>query len=247
MNRVRSSRLATRLVSLAVCVAVAGGIAISRRGHGAAHSSPGSITRPDAKISNDPTRALLVPHAEGDVTLDGDLDDAGWAGRIARTGPFFTESGVVARPYSDARLVWGDDHLYVALYAADEDIRADAREPDGPVWLDDAFRLVFESATGERAFDVSALGVVTDARRTKGGKFDYGWQSAIHVATERDGTLNDPRDDDEEWLLELAIPLAALGLAGRKGERIALSARRCDTPKTGGRVCAGWGSTLVLD
>jgi hypothetical protein len=209
---------------------------------------------------------LRVPRMKASIVLDGDMDDPGWRGAIARTGAFLAPNGTPARPYSDARLVWGDGHLYVALYAADEDVRAEPREPDAPVWLDDAFRLVFTSAANananstvesgdmERTLDVSALGVVTDAikSRARGSALDYAWQSDAHVSRELDGTLNDARDEDEEWVLELAIPLASLGLEGKRGERIGFSARRCDTPKGSRRVCGSWGDgdspgVLVLD
>ena len=53
-----------------------------------------------------------------------------------------------------------------------------------------------------------------------------------------DGTLNDTSDNDEEWLIELAIPLKNLGLDGRAGESMGVRMRRCDTSKTGARTCA---------
>ena len=200
-----------------------------------------------------PSFELHVPRLHGAIVLDGDMDDSGWAGNIARTGSFLAPSGLPARPYSDARMVWGDGFLYVALYAADEDVRAQPRVPDSPVWLDDAFHLAFTSSDRvERTLDVSVLGVVTDAIRRGDGPADYAWQSGVHVAHENDGTLNDATDDDEEWVLELAIPLESLGLKGDKGERVGFSVRRCDTPKGLARVCGSWGEgesqgAIVLD
>jgi hypothetical protein len=206
--------------------------------------------------SSDPRRVtteLRVPHLKAAIVLDGDMDDPGWEGVIARTGPLLASNGTPARPYSDARMVWGDGHLYLALYAADEDVRAEKREPDAPVWLDDSFHLVFSSEGAESTLDVSAFGVITDARTTSGGSLDYAWASGAHVSRELDGTLNDSTDEDEEWALELTVPLDSIGLEGKRGERIGFSVRRCDTPKKGGkRVCASWGDgetrgVIVLD
>jgi len=45
--------------------------------------------------------------------------------------------------------------------------------------------------------------VSIERRRAARGPFDYAWQSAIRVATDLDGTLGDPTDDDEEWVLEV--------------------------------------------
>jgi hypothetical protein len=194
-----------------------------------------------ALSGSDPPRraALHVPRVASAPELDGELREHVWTSVAARTGP------IGSRPFSEARFAWGNGALYAALYAADEDITSRATEADGPVWLDDAFRLVFTSEDGaERAIDVSPLGVVTDARRRGAAPFDYAWQSGARVGHDLDGTPNDSRDDDEEWVLEMAIPLASAGL----GARTHVSIRRCDTPKGAARrSCAAWDGDLVLD
>jgi hypothetical protein len=197
---------------------------------------------------------LRVPHLPGSITLDGDTDDPGWtqAPGPARTGPFVLASGAEARPYSDARLLWGDGHLYLALYAADEDVRTRTDQPDGPHWLDDSFRLTFSRGDVEYAIEVSPKGVITDAVRRSGGAFDYSWSSGAHVSPELDGTINKSDDLDEEWVIEMAIPFESLGMKGERGESIGLSVRRCDTPKGAQRTCGSWGEgdargRIVLD
>jgi hypothetical protein len=199
---------------------------------------------------------LHVPHAAGPIVLDGDTDDPGWLKVTARTNAFVDATGAPAHPYSDARLVWGDGHLYVALYAADEDIRATHTAADAPLWTEDAFHMLFAiNGRGERAIDVSPLGTITDSRRDAGGPFDFAWQSGAHVSHEVDGTLNRSDDDDEEWVIEMAIPFESLGIKGERGDELGFRVRRCDTPHHGSRVCASWGEvdrvsemgTLVLD
>ena len=92
---------------------------------------------------------------------------------------------------------------------------------------------------------------MTDAIRRPGGRYDYTWKACI-ASPERDGTLNDPRDTDEEWVIEMAVPFEALGMQGEAGETIGLALRRCDTPKGSSRVCRSWGdgpdkARIVLD
>jgi hypothetical protein len=198
---------------------------------------------------------LHVPHAAGSIILDGDTDDPGWLNATARTNAFVDATGAPAHPYSDARLVWGDGHLYIALYAADEDIRATQTNADAPLWTEDAFQLLFADGRGERAIDVSPIGTITDSRRDARGPFDFAWQSGAHVSHEVDGTLNRSDDDDEEWVIEMAIPFESLGIKGERGDELGFRVRRCDTPHHGSRVCASWGEvdrvsemgTLVLD
>ncbi len=240
-------------LSLAICVALSVGAFLGAR-H-VATSSARDVQPPRIAPHAPASIELHVPHAAGSIVLDGDTDDPGWQKTVARTGPLLTSSGAPARPYSDARIVWGDGHLYFALYAADEDIRSTATAHDAPLWLEDAYHLAFTEGTTVRTIDVSPLGVLTDGIRVGNGAVDFAWQSGAHVSYELDGTANDPRDDDEEWVIELAVPFESLGMRGERGERIALSLRRCDTPKSGVRVCACWGACrdgdaaalLVLD
>jgi hypothetical protein len=151
------------------------------------------------------------------------------------------ENGRSTRPYSEARLVWSGDYLYLALYASDEDIESHNDQPDGPNGLDDAFRIVFSQADVEYAIEVSPRAVITDGVRRGDGAWDYTWSSGAHASNELEGTNNDPRNMDEEWAIELAIPFESLGMKGEPGETIGMSLHRCDTPKDAPRVCAGWG------
>ncbi len=151
------------------------------------------------------------------------------------------ESEEDARPYSNTRLVWGDGYLYLSLYAADEDIETHTDEPDGPVWLDDAFRVVFSQAGVEYAIDVSPKAVISDSIRKNGAAWDFSWSSGAHASTEMDGSINSPQNMDEEWAIEMAIPFESLGMKGERGETIGMSLSRCDIPKGMPRVCAGWG------
>jgi hypothetical protein len=101
--------------------------------------------------------------------------------------------------------------------------------------------LVFTSGDAEFVIEVTSSGVITDAVRRRGGLLDSTWESGAHISHERDGTLDDATDDDEEWVIEMAIPFESFGLRGERGERMGFRARRCDTPKMAIRVCASWG------
>jgi hypothetical protein len=203
---------------------------------------------------------LRVPHAQASIVLDGDTDDPGWQANVARTGAFVTADGTTkARPHSEAKVAWGDGYLYLELYAADQDIHASHEVADGPVWESDSFHLVFSDGTLEHSFDLSPLGTLTDGEREAAAAapgtsrpFDYRWSSGAHVSHELDGTPNDPQDEDEEWVLEVAVPLDAIGLQGKPGERVGLSMHRCDRLKSGERACGSWGEgarrgVLVLE
>jgi len=159
-----------------------------------------------------PSAPGAVPVARAPIAIDGELHEPDW-NTLARFA-VFTADGAEARPYSQLRLLRDDRTLYLGLYAADQDIRSS-----------DAFEL----ALGALAFAIDPRGRITPPI------------AGARVAADVDETLDDASDDDEEWVIEAAIPLAAIP-AGTT----TIHAARCDTPKDGRRRCGAWDGPLVL-
>ncbi|HEV7556576.1 MAG TPA: hypothetical protein VGO00_14015 [Kofleriaceae bacterium] len=147
--------------------------------------------------------------ARVDDKLDGELDEPGW-NHAALRGIFKDATGAIARPYSEIRLLRDDTHLVVGLYAADEDIRSTDK---------------FELVAGELATTIAVTGAASDPR--------------VAAKVDTDGTIDHPADDDEEWVVEATLPLAALGPSP-----IAITASRCDTVKSGERRCGSFRTTI---
>ncbi len=132
---------------------------------------------------------LQVPHVHEAFHPEGKADEPFWTRRAARTGAFVDVSGRPARPFAEAHFAWDATGLRVALYAADSDITTG-----------DVFRLSLATlAAGSKEATVALTPTAT--RGFGAGK----------VGVDLDGTWNDPSDDDEEWVVEVAIPWAALG------------------------------------
>ncbi len=193
------------------------------------------------------TRVLRVARATGPIKPDGELNEPAWNAIAARTGAFIDGAGGEARPYSEARFLYDADNLYIALYASDNDIRAQVTEHDGPVWIDDSFALHLTPdlpgpSVPTYAFDISASGVVTDVKRVPGVKDDIAWDSGMKVGVDKDGSINDAGDEDEEWVVEAVLPLRSMGLEGKPGTRLFVDIGRCDTPRrTHDKRCGNWG------
>jgi hypothetical protein len=194
------------------------------------------------------SHTLAVPRASGVITIDGDTDDPGWGGppEPARTGPFALSNGAPASPYSEARLVWEGPYLFLALYAADEDIRSrgcpGADASPGDDCAIDSFRLTLSRGELQYVIEVSPRGIEDESIRSAHDASPRAWASGAHVASERDGTPDDPSDTDEEWRVEMAIPLDAFGVRAEPGEALGLRLRRCDRPKNAATECAQWGA-----
>jgi hypothetical protein len=161
---------------------------------------------------------LRVPARATAIGIDGELDELSWT-KAARTGAFRDAAGAPAAPYSDARFLHDRDTLYVGLYAADENVASD-----------------------RDAFDVKlgAASLVFGPRGVRGAG-----ASSVRAAVDSDGTIDDPRDDDEEWVVEAAIPLASIGDPSQS-DAIDVAISRCDTPKSGDTGCGAWRGRLVL-
>ncbi len=193
---------------------------------------------------------VRVTRSPTPIKPDGEANEPQWNATATRTGHFVDTQGQEARPYSEGRFMWDANNLYVYLYAADNDIEAHVKDHDGPVWIDDAFALHIRPASADGgaaatySFDINPAGTVTDARVPPGGKPDVSWESGIKLGVDLDGTLNDSTgQDDEEWVIEAAIPLASMGLTGAPGTRFYVDIGRCDTPRrTKERRCGAWGT-----
>lgn len=169
--------------------------------------------QPRARVT--PPPADTIPRATSAITIDGEWIEPDWSARALR-GQFRGSDGQLARPSSELRLLHDDHDVLVALYAADENIETR-----------DAFDLTIDTL----ALHVTATAEVTPATPGIRAKVDYD-----------EGTRDDAHDDDEEWVVELAIPLSLVA-----APRHTISASRCDTPKDGVQRCATWAGSAATE
>lgn len=179
-----------------------------------------------------PARTLSVKLASAPVEVDGELEEADW--RAAETtGPFPDErapGAVVA--HTEARAVWDDAALTVALYSADEDL-GDDDHVDVSVQAADGGSIDWEVPPTARA-------------RCRRGGAACGAQTGVRAAADVDGTMNDASDDDEEWAVELAVPWSVLGFSSPP-ERVEVQLGRVDRVKGGASRRQAWPGVLRLE
>jgi len=171
--------------------------------------------------------SYACPMTAGRVTVDGSLDEAAWRGAqvIREFGIPVTHEA--PRRETEARILWDRRYLYVAFKAADEDVLAVHDTRDSDTYRDDVLEVFFRTeADGEDYYniEINALGTVRDEyhQSLEGGvrRRRTGWNcEGIQVAVKIAGTLNDWRDCDEHWQLEVAIPFRSLpSLKGKTPE-----------------------------
>ena len=232
------------MIALAAAGAIAVGWTTARRPH------PGAASLGAMRTAGAPGeargRTLHVPHVAVPIAINAETEGKKeWEGERGNTPNFVDAAGKGMVPYTEARLRWGGDRLYLLLYAGDLDLEGSVEEHDGPIDRDDSFRLAFQDGSQVRIVGVSVLGTVSDrvcATIAPETACDPSWESHAEVAVDRDGTLNRIGDNDEEWVVEMAIPFASLGIAAPgPGTRVAFSVSRCEVGH-GPHACGGWGN-----
>jgi hypothetical protein len=164
-------------------------------------------------------RQYACRRAQKAIHVDGRLDDPAW--RVAAWTSDFVDIEGAIRPRprfrTRAKMLWDDNFFYVAAELAEPDVWATQTEHDSVIFHDNDFE-VFLNPSGDSLnyfeFEINALNTGWDLFLAKpykqGGQADNSWeipglQSAVHV----DGTINDPRDRDRGWTVEMAFPWAA--------------------------------------
>jgi len=153
------------------------------------------------------------------VRIDGRMDDPSWS-KAAWTDWFVDIEGASKpepRFRTRAKMLWDDNYLYVGAELEEPDVWATLTQHDSVIFHDNDFE-VFLNPSGDGRnyfeFEINALNTGWDLFLPKpyreGGKADNSWEipglrTAVHV----DGTLNDPRDRDRGWTVEIAFPWAA--------------------------------------
>jgi hypothetical protein len=155
------------------------------------------------------------------VRVDGRLDDAAWK-RAAWTDAFVDIQGASQpqpRFRTRANMLWDDEYLYIGAELEEPHVWATLTEHDSVIFRDNDFE-VFLNPSGDGRnyfeFEINALNTGWDLFLPKpyreGGKADNSWDiPGLRTAVAIDGTLNDARDRDRGWAVEIAFPWKAFG------------------------------------
>ncbi len=191
-------------------------------------------------------RTYVLQRAPASPDIDGRLEDEEWQ-ETEWTAPFVNNRGPDHDPPSvktRAKMMWDEDFLYIAAELEEPDVRASFTTRDTSIWRENAFEL-FIDPTGDThnyyEFQINARETRWDLLLTKpyrdGGRSLSAWDiRGLKMATDVQGTLNDPSDEDEGWTVELALPWSVLeeaapgGRPPQDGEQWRLNLTRMQWP-----------------
>jgi predicted metalloprotease with PDZ domain len=184
-----------------------------------ASSEPAPPLQPKA-AALPPPKGYVCYRPQTPLQIDGRLDDDAWK-RAAWTDAFVDiEGDTQPRPRfeSRAKLLWDDAYLYVGARLDEPDVWGTLKEHDSVIFRDNDFEIFIDPDGDNHEYyeiEINALNTVWDLLlkkpyRNHGAAIDEweipGLQSAVHVT----GTINDSRDADTSWSVEMAIPWNAL-------------------------------------
>lgn len=171
-------------------------------------------------------RGYVCYRAAHPLSLNGRLDDPAWR-RAPWTEEFVDiEGDKKPRPRFRTRvkMLWDDTYFYVGAEMEEPHVWATLTEHDSVIFHDNDFE-VFIDPDGDNhdyyEIEINALNTEWDLRLVKpyrdGGPALNEWEipglkTAVHI----DGTLNDPRDTDKGWTVELAFPWKVLAEFARR-------------------------------
>ncbi len=179
-----------------------------------AAAGPAAALHPQA-----PPRHYAAPRLATPPVIDGRPDEGAWAAAPWSDDFVDIEGDLRPRPAlrTRMRIGWDDHALYVAAELEEPNLWATLVDHDSVIFHDNDFEW-FIDPDGDTAryfeFEINALGtgwdLFLDRPYRHGGRPDNGWSiPGLRAVVRRDGTVNDPRDTDRGWTVEMAIPWAA--------------------------------------
>ena len=179
--------------------------------------------------------SYVVQRTTGPVAIDGQLVEADWFAAESMGAFVFPWYEGGEQEQTVAKMLWDDEHLYVAFLCWDEHISATYTDRDDPVSRDDCAEVFVSPNPGDIMtyfnIEINAIGTVLDRGPYNGRSAEWtaeGLRNAVVV----EGSLNDDSDTDRYWTMEIAIPFRAFGevpihIPPKDGDVWRLNLNRC--------------------
>lgn len=177
--------------------------------------SPAVRARP--KDAYMPPKGYVAYRAKQPIQLDGKLDDKAWKA-APWTDDFVDIEGdlrIKPRYQTRVKMLWDDKYLYLGAELEEPHVQGTYTKRDSYIFHEDNDFEVFINPDGNNhnyaELEMNALNTVWDLRLKKpyrdGGKAEDAWdipglKTAVHI----NRTINNPRDTDKGWTIEIAIP-----------------------------------------
>ena len=159
-------------------------------------------------------KTYVAYHAVSPIEIDGIADEVSWKNAPWSDSHIDIEGEKIPKYDTKLKMVWDDHFLYVFAKLEEPHVWGTLKERDTIIFYNNDFE-IFIDPDGDThnyyEFEMNVLNTVWDLFLSKPyrnhGTILGGWDfKGIRSAVSIQGTLNDSRDVDEGWQVEIAIP-----------------------------------------
>ncbi len=165
-----------------------------------------------------PPESYIAYRCNDSLEIDGKPTETAW-GKALWTKSFIDIEGIKKPKYhTQVKMLWDDKYFYVFAKMEEPHIWADLTKHDAIIFHNNDFEVFIDpegDAHNYYELEINALGTtwdlfLTQPYRVKDNVVQNNWEilglkSGVHI----EGTLNNPKDIDKYWTVELAIPWEA--------------------------------------
>jgi hypothetical protein len=157
----------------------------------------------------------IVAKTQAPITIDGNANEPIWDSALY-TDNFIDIEGIKTPKYdTKVKMLWDDNYLYVYSELKEPHIWGDIKQRDAIIYYNNDFEIFIDpsgNGTGYGEIEINALNTVWDLYLDKpyriGGNANFDWNlNQLKTNVKIQGTLNNPKDIDSLWSVEMAIPL----------------------------------------
>ncbi len=154
------------------------------------------------------------------LTIDGRLEEDAWK-KVYWSEDFIDIQGKSKpkpRYKTRVKLLWDDDYFYIGAELEEPQVWATLTKRDSIIYQDNDFEVFIDPDGDSHLYyelEINALNTVWDLLLVKpyrdGGPAIHSWDiQGLKTAVAVNGTLNDPKDKDKGWTVEIALPWEVL-------------------------------------
>lgn len=165
-------------------------------------------------------RTYVVTRKKGELTVDGQLDDAAWLS-VPWTEEFVDIRGgppAFPAPAKGTRVkaVYDENNIYVATRLEENHVWATYTQKDSRIYQENAFEIFFDvdnSMSWYKEYEINALGTTWDLALSRayidGGDFTD-WEGIVQKGVYSDGGVNNISRPSTFWSTEVSFSFSAL-------------------------------------
>lgn len=163
-------------------------------------------------------QTYIIPRAAQPIKIDGRDDDPSWKKAIFSEDFINIEGEKIPNQKTRIKMLWDEEFLYIYAHLEEKHIWATLKERDTIIFYNNDFEVFISPSNSNHNYgeiEINALNTVWDLLldrpyNTKGNPI-FNWnlpelKTAVHI----EGTINNPKDTDQYWSVEMAIPMQAL-------------------------------------